>query len=598
MASIVDVVLDQTAAEMERLPALALSEIAPVLRQARAEAAQGLKRWLETAPNAEARFTAQRYRSAIVQLDQALETVGKLQPAMMTGLKRANDAAEHMAPQHVARQLREFGKHFDGAAVQLPFGHAVDIKTGRRGLIKRFETSAARYAGAVGDDIRRELAVGLVKGETIGELTTRLQKHGGPRGQVALRGIAGQPGAVTEHIAGGLFRRYEWWADRLARTECLIGDTRVDAAVISAVHRRHYQGSVVEVVTERGRKLTATPNHPMLTRRGWVGAGELTQGDDLVGYDGQKHPGSPCHEHVAAPPATIAQIFDSLAAVGVRERRRTAHPDFHGDGADGYVDILRPLRALRLGSFAALYEPLAQLLLAPSNGGRAGFCSLCRRLLSIDKQPCLCSVSGRDASVTKSAIDNPCVNADRRGNARNRFAVDIPSSNLLSWECADPSRVGRPETEGIREAARHPGGSHDIGHPSAADVEGACYALHAEARAVEFDRVLSLRVREFSGHVFNLSTPFGYFSIDGIYTGNTINAYNIHADASIAEAHKIDPEIRRIWNAAADKRLCPTCRDLDGKTAAIGKDFPGGYSQPPAHPNCRCALAAWRSDWS
>jgi SPP1 gp7 family putative phage head morphogenesis protein len=37
---------------------------------------------------------------------------------------------------------------------------------------------------------------------------------------------------------------------------------------------------------------------------------------------------------------------------------------------------------------------------------------------------------------------------------------------------------------------------------------------------------------------------------------------------------------------------CPICAPLDGKTVAIGQPFAPGVMHPPAHPNCRCALAA------
>lgn len=36
---------------------------------------------------------------------------------------------------------------------------------------------------------------------------------------------------------------------------------------------------------------------------------------------------------------------------------------------------------------------------------------------------------------------------------------------------------------------------------------------------------------------------------------------------------------------------CPICAPLAGQVSALGSLFPGGYSGPPAHPNCRCALA-------
>lgn len=36
---------------------------------------------------------------------------------------------------------------------------------------------------------------------------------------------------------------------------------------------------------------------------------------------------------------------------------------------------------------------------------------------------------------------------------------------------------------------------------------------------------------------------------------------------------------------------CPICAPLDGKIADLGKQFDGGFDHPPAHPNCRCAIA-------
>lgn len=47
-------------------------------------------------------------------------------------------------------------------------------------------------------------------------------------------------------------------------------------------------------------------------------------------------------------------------------------------------------------------------------------------------------------------------------------------------------------------------------------------------------------------------------------------------------------QLRR-WVTTPDERLCPVCRLLDGKTAALDGTFPGGLLNPPAHPNCRCA---------
>lgn len=50
----------------------------------------------------------------------------------------------------------------------------------------------------------------------------------------------------------------------------------------------------------------------------------------------------------------------------------------------------------------------------------------------------------------------------------------------------------------------------------------------------------------------------------------------------------IDPSWRKQWVTGQDERVCEICGELDGETASVLGDFPGG--DPPAHPNCRCTL--------
>lgn len=151
-------------------------------------------------------------------------------------------------------------------------------------------------------------------------------------------------------------------ARMVARTECLPGDIVVDGANITAAHKRPYSGEFVEVITDTGIKFTATPNHPMLTARGWVPIGEITESDYLVGcsfdVDGS---GSTADVDVNHRPSQICEVYDSLTAVSVGERTATAQPDFHGDGGHGDVHILRPYRHLRHGRFSSVLEFLDEL---------------------------------------------------------------------------------------------------------------------------------------------------------------------------------------------------------------------------------------------
>lgn len=51
----------------------------------------------------------------------------------------------------------------------------------------------------------------------------------------------------------------------------------------------------------------------------------------------------------------------------------------------------------------------------------------------------------------------------------------------------------------------------------------------------------------------------------------------------------IDQYTVRIWHTHRDERLCPICRPMNGKRAAVGRDYKTGVKKgPPAHPNCRC----------
>lgn len=223
--------LEQIAAEVAHLPGPALRAMGPVLFQAERELAQDLAKWLRTVEDGAARFTAQQYRVALVQIRQALRTARGLNPALFNVLNDARVQAGALALGHLAREVEKFSMLFEGSVRPMPIRPAAVLAEGRKALIPRFRASALRYGEYVTKDIERELAVGVARGETFDQLTRRLMRHGGPKGMVTLRGIEGDPGAVSEHIAEGLFRRYRARAATVVRTEVInaYNVTAVDA---------------------------------------------------------------------------------------------------------------------------------------------------------------------------------------------------------------------------------------------------------------------------------------------------------------------------------------------------------------------------------
>lgn len=214
----VEAELAQTSAEVARLPEGVLRTLAPVLAQAQTETEQGLRTWLRDAKG-EGRYTAQQHRTVLAHLERAMTTLGAANPTLLQAFGKAGAQAGQLAGAHLVQEIARYSSRFDRRELRVPLRLATLLAVGSKALVPRYRTSAARYSDQVQRDLRRELAVGVLRRESIDQLTARLASIGGPKGPVALRGVAGEPGARVEMIGEGLFKRYRFWGERLARTE-------------------------------------------------------------------------------------------------------------------------------------------------------------------------------------------------------------------------------------------------------------------------------------------------------------------------------------------------------------------------------------------
>ncbi len=221
-AAVVRSTLQEVSDEVGRLPLAVLHEIAPVLAEAEREVARGLRDALG-GHGGDEKFTTQAYRNTLIQLRAGIAKVKAIEPKLFAGLAHSISGSGNMATRHLTHEVATFSAAFEGSVRSIDLKAAALIATGQRSLIPRFRTSAKRYAGQTALDIKRQLAVGVVKGETFGQMGKRLVRLGGPKGNVALAGVVGEPGAHVENIAEGLFTRYRHVADRLVRTEVIEG---------------------------------------------------------------------------------------------------------------------------------------------------------------------------------------------------------------------------------------------------------------------------------------------------------------------------------------------------------------------------------------
>jgi hypothetical protein len=96
---------------------------------------------------------------------------------------------------------------------------------------------------------------------------------------------------------------------------CVAPDTRVSGAGITHIARRLHTGKMVKLLAASGNVVTVTGNHRVLTRRGWIAADAVHEGDDLVRYESDMESSAPATGEVPDVdhmPPPIAEVFDTL----------------------------------------------------------------------------------------------------------------------------------------------------------------------------------------------------------------------------------------------------------------------------------------------
>ena len=153
---------------------------------------------------------------------------------------------------------------------------------------------------------------------------------------------------------------------------CFAPWMKISRLGLKKAFKRQYSGDLVELSFGGNMNLAVTPNHPILTRRGWIAAGEITKGEYLfdcrVGYGGIL--GS--DRDVEDVQAAAHEIYDSAEALGCAYRVSGGVVNFHGDISDENVDIVSIDGGLGAALDTAYQECVDNVLFADADeaGGR------------------------------------------------------------------------------------------------------------------------------------------------------------------------------------------------------------------------------------
>lgn len=273
---------------------------------------------------------------------------------------------------------------------------------------------------------------------------------------------------------------------------CVIGDTEIlSLGAIDAIIRREYTGEVIRITTSVGNPITVTPNHPILTRRGFIPAQFLNDGDNLIG-------GSLCKSYLLSQPdityvpTSIEKVYDALSISFVGQRIIDSLMDFHGDGMNGDVDVITTNRILSNGIVSEKFEDIKNHLLASSD------------------LPCFELIA--DSAVLGSNLDDfGSITLDR--------SSDMSSSNV-SYSFVG-SHLGHFESISFTPAADiYTSGNQAWADGSSRELEYLRQLFLADTIDIHSDEIVSIDVIPFSGHVYNLQSKSGMFLANNIITHN------------------------------------------------------------------------------
>lgn len=341
---------------------------------------------------------------------------------------------------------------------------------------------------------------------------------------------------------GSVYRKQEA-AVFAAHDHCIPGDVLVQSPTVEVGTRRWYEGPLVVIRTAGGRELAITPNHPVLTRRGWVAAGLLEESDQVVVSAPADRAAAlvPYEQQVPTPVEQVwgAARVDRLAAVPVSAE------DFHGDRGRRYgnVEVVPSDRLLSYVVDAARGEHRAQELVA-----RAGAPPVLRALTP-GRGPgdLLIGEGGPAYSVMRGGRERDALGGGHRAHTEpvgfgpgthRQPCVPEPSGYGCSGHTEPVGhrehaltglvhlvQIGRglnpvvPLRDGTRRFDPASAQGDSEGFPAAA-AKLAGDLLERLSGLVELDGVADLGVREHAGHVFNLQTVEGWYSAANVVVSN------------------------------------------------------------------------------
>ncbi len=360
--------------------------------------------------------------------------------------------------------------------------------------------------------------------------------------------LDGRTSDLCRGLDGRVYRLEEAPHPPLHRN-CVPGDTLITpCGRVAAVHRRRYEGLLYILRTANGGEAKMTPNHPVLTNRGWQAAQDLKLGDRVFQPVAQRKEGGIPENQQVMTAEDFATAFRELPGV-VTVSVPVTPKDFHGDGQGtctrrldqevGVVSVNRslaieldsPLLQLISNPIFARAAQLVPLLCTAKERGDGVFSAPASAVGGLGKSLAFSRVSvghaselllrattKRDPLFGQDSIygtfadaelfrdapdpDSALVETDNLGDLVRGENATAAKADIRLWELGKDAGLLQPSFA----AANGPGASRG--------------GLALSPKGFEQVELVGIEVREFHGDVFNFETELASFVAGSILTHN------------------------------------------------------------------------------
>lgn len=325
---------------------------------------------------------------------------------------------------------------------------------------------------------------------------------------------------------------------------CFPGSTVFDLSNgCNKLWRRAFNGPITTIVTGDSATLKATPNHPILTRRGWVPINKLQKGDDIIksvfdsGFVGESNVNEFC--------PSIEQVFDFMSSFDLLTTSAGTEFDFHGDGSKRNVDVVNTNGFMSSDFVAVLFERADQVGFARAfqdadfsifNSLGSAKSAFFRLLLATYSRVRGLGEAGSlfgahpghsnevgfspapawDLVVTKYSGNDATGNPVFLRQIQNAIPNRVVGANLGLWQVGD--RVVCRVT--FSDGRINPPSAQEFAEIVGMTPKAQAYFFDGQSGLYETMGVVEKSVSIFNGHVYNMETDCGWYKADSIVSHN------------------------------------------------------------------------------